>query len=258
MKKIRVGGAILILLTLLSLLFMGRGEIDSSLRSAPPTLSHILGCDTLGRDLLERIGGGVVVSLSISIFTSLLSVFLALVLVAVAINSEFLSSLLLTAVTAFKSIPTVLVALLLSSLWGGKTSSCIIALTITGTASSLRVLMVEAREIYGEDYMTALDALGIKEGRKRIFHLVPGLFPYAREEWATIMMSAILTESSLSFLGVGIDPSIPSLGSILAEGRPLILTRPHIVIFSSLGLLIIGGAITLISRGLSELDPTSH
>ena len=75
MKKIRVGGAILILLTLLSLLFMGRGEIDSSLRSAPPTLSHILGCDTLGRDLLERIGGGVVVSLSISIFTSLLSVF---------------------------------------------------------------------------------------------------------------------------------------------------------------------------------------
>ena len=71
-------------------------------------------------------------------------------------------------------------------------------------------------------------------------------------------MSAILTESSLSFLGVGIDPSIPSLGSILAEGRPLILTRPHIVIFSSLGLLIIGGAITLISRGLSELDPTSH
>ena len=55
MKKIRVGGAILILLTLLSLLFMGRGEIDSSLRSAPPTLSHILGCDTLGRDLLEEV-----------------------------------------------------------------------------------------------------------------------------------------------------------------------------------------------------------
>ena len=52
MKKIRVGGVILILLTLFSLLFMGRGEIDSSLRSAPPTLSHILGCDTLGRDLL--------------------------------------------------------------------------------------------------------------------------------------------------------------------------------------------------------------
>ena len=114
------------------------------------------------------------------------------------------------------------------------------------------------KEIESEEYIMALDALGLKKGRILFFHILPSLFPIMREEWATTMMTSILSESALSFLGIGIDRSIPTLGALLSEARSFLFTKPHLLLFPSLFLVIIGVLVMLIKSGLSELDSSSH
>lgn len=173
-------------------------------------------------------------------------------------RNKTIKTILLTLVSAFKSIPTVLVGLLFASFFGGNVYSVTTALMISCTFSSFRVLETKVKEIEGEEYITALDALGLKKGRIIFFHILPSLFSIAREEWATTMMTSILSESALSFLGIGIDRSIPTLGALLSEARSLFFTKPHLLLFPSLFLVMIGVLVMIIKSGLSELDPSSH
>ncbi|MGN1163460.1 MAG: ABC transporter permease [Candidatus Ornithospirochaeta sp.] len=258
MRKIKAGAAILIILLVLSLSLMGKGSVDSSLRLSHPSLSHPFGCDSLGRDLLERTSYGTVVSLGVGLLSSTIAVLASLVLVVSAVGNKTLSSLLMGFVSSFRSIPSILAGVLFVSISGGRAVSVILALAVTGAASSTRVLMAKAMETEGEEYILALSALGIREWRKRIFHILPSLFPYAREEWTSLFMSAIITESSMSYLGAGIDPSVPTLGAILSEGRHLMFASPHVVLFPSIVLVATGVALMLISRGISELYSSSH
>lgn len=258
MRKLKIGIVLMAVVLIFSLAVMGEGIVDSSLRLSLPSPLHPFGCDSLGRDLMARIARGVVVSITLCFFSSVVAVSLSLLSVLFLEKKGLAYSLFLSFVTSFKSIPTILVALLLSSLFGGTPLSVGIALSISGFASSSRVLIAKATEIRGEEYMISLDALGLRKRRIRMHHLLPSLMPYAREEWASLFMSFILAESSLSFLGVGINPSIPTLGRLLSEGKAYMLTKPHMIIFPSIFLLLVGSAVMLISRGLSELDPASH
>ena len=258
MRKLKTGFVLLCALLLFCLIFMGRGEVNGNLRVEAPSRFHIFGCDTLGRDLFQRVCFATVVSICISGIVSTLSVLLASMLALLSFRNKTIQAVLLSLVSAFKSIPTVLIGLLFASFFGGSVISVTTALIISCTFSSLRVLETKVKEIEGEDYITALEALGLKKGRIVFFHILPSLFPIMREEWATVMMTSILSESALSFLGIGIDRSIPTLGALLSEARSLFFTKPHLLVFPSLFLVIIGVLVILIKAGLSELDSTSH
>ena len=258
MRKIKVGFAILFLLLLFCFVFMGRGEVNGDLRLDGPSSSHIFGCDTLGRDLFQRVCFASVVSIALSVFVSSSSVIISSLFAILSFRNKTIKTILLTLVSAFKSIPTVLVGLLFASFFGGNVYSVTTALMISCTFSSFRVLETKVKEIEGEEYITALDALGLKKGRIIFFHILPSLFSMAREEWATTMMTSILSESALSFLGIGIDRSIPTLGALLSEARSLFFTKPHLLLFPSLFLVMIGVLVMIIKSGLSELDPSSH
>lgn len=258
MKKFKIGLLLFTLLFLFCLLFMGRGEINGTKRVEAPSFDHIFGCDTLGRDLFQRVCFATVVSIGISVFVSVVSMIISSVLSLLSFKNKTLQTLLLTLVSAFKSIPTVLIGLLFASFFGGNVMSVSMALIISSTFSSLRVLETKVKEIEGEEYITALDALGLKNGRIVFRHILPSLFPIIREEWATAMMTSILSESALSFLGIGIDRSIPTLGSLLSEARSFFFTKPHLLLFPSLFLVLIGVLVMVIKVGLSELDSSSH
>ena len=253
MRKLKVCFSLLLLLLLFCLVFMGRGNVNGDLRLASPSFSHIFGFDTLGRDLFQRVCFATVVSITISVIVSSISVTASSLFAILSLRT-----ILLTLVSAFKSIPTILVGLLFASFFGGSVFSVVIALIISCTFSSFRVLETKVKEIESEEYIMALDALGLKKGRIVFFHILPSLFPIMREEWATIMMTSILSESALSFLGIGIDRSIPTLGALLSEARSFLFTKPHLLLFPSLFLVIIGVLVMLIKSGLSELDSSSH
>ena len=258
MRKLKTGFVLLCALLLFCLIFMGRGEVNGNLRVEAPSRFHIFGCDTLGRDLFQRVCFATVVSITISVIVSSISIAASSFFAVLSFRNKTFKTILLSLVSAFKSIPTVLVGLLFASFFGGSVFSVVIALIISCTFSSFRVLETKVKELESEEYIVALDALGLKKGRILFFHILPSLFPIIREEWATIMMTSILSESALSFLGIGIDRSIPTLGALLSEARSFLFTKPHLLLFPSLFLVIIGVLVMMIKTGLSELDSSSH
>lgn len=258
MAKLRSGIILLLVLLLMGLLFMGRGEISSEDYLASPTKEHIFGCDALGRDLFKRCMYALVVSFSISIAGSVLSLFIALIFVFLCRRDGIVRTVVFSFIKAVKTVPAIVLALFMLSYGGNGIMKLVLTLALSGGATTSLMILPLLNSIEGEEYIIAERSLGIKEERIYLHHIVPALSPLIMENFFQSMISMIITESSLSFLGLGLDPSVPTLGRILSEGRSLVLTYPHTVIFPSLVLFLLGFSLLIISRGLGELDSSLH
>ena len=91
-----------------------------------------------------------------------------------------------------------------------------------------------------------------------VHHILPALMPYIAKQAVSIFSASILSEASLSFLGCGVPVTIPTLGSMLSEARPVMGQAPWLVAFPALFLFLIGLSLELLVSGRSELDPSSH
>lgn len=258
MAKLRTGIVILIILIVFSLLTASKGEMDMSQYLSSPSPSHPFGCDSLGRDLLGRCSYGLLVSLSVSVTSSLLGLAAALILVFIIKNVPVLGPVVHSLVKALKTLPSIVLALFLLSFPGNGTFRLIFTLSLSA-ASSMTLLFVPLLDsIDGEDYIIAERSLGMREGKIYKRHIIPSLVYVIREEFSSTLISAVITESSISFLGLGLDVSVPTLGRLLSEGRSTALTYPHTVVFPALMLFLTGLGMLLINRALSELDTASH
>ncbi len=258
MKKIKIGFLILTLLVVSSLLFMGKGEINTDFSLSLPSLSHPFGFDSLGRDLLERGSYALLVSLSIGLISTSLSLFFAIILLEMRRRGSFLGYLSSSFSRSIKTIPSLVLALFFYSigLKGGMMVIITLALSSSCSLSLFMYPLVEKTE--KEEYILAAKALGLRNTTIYFKYIMPSIWPYLREELSSSIIYNILTESSLSFLCVGLDSSIPTLGRILADGRVVILTYPHVVLFPSLLLVLLVSSIMLINRGFSELNSSLY
>ena len=91
-----------------------------------------------------------------------------------------------------------------------------------------------------------------------VHHILPAVMPYIAKQAVSIFSASILSEASLSFLGCGVPVTIPTLGSMLSEARPVMGQAPWLVAFPALFLFLIGLSLDLLASGRSELDPSSH
>ena len=261
MKKAFVGLALFSLLLVFSIIFASfSSEVDLALRLSEPSLSAPFGYDTLGRNLLERISAGVLVSLSIALAVAFLSIFLGLLIAYFMSLDSAIASVFMVICNSLKVIPSIILALFLAAISGPGVLKLIIALSVAMVSNVARTVFLKIKVISREGYIKVSEGFGI--GRTRIFfsHILPELFPYLREQGLSIILSTIIAESSLSYLGCGVGVTTPSLGGILAEGRPFLLTAPWLVVFPSLALFLLGLSLSLISRGLarkSEFDSSS-
>lgn len=258
MAKLRTGLIIIAVLVVFSLLTASKGEMNMALYLASPSSGHILGCDNLGRDLLGRCSYGLLVSLVISVTSSLSGLTIALILVFIIKNIPVLGPMVHSLVKALKTLPSIILALFLLSFPGDGTFRLIFTLSLSSSAGMTLLIVPLLSSIDGEDYIIAERSLGLGEVKIYKRHIIPSLLRVIREELSSTLISAVITESSVSFLGLGLDPSIPTLGRLLSEGRSTALTYPHTVVFPALFLLILGLGMLLVNRGLSELDTASH
>lgn len=258
MAKLRAGIILLFVLLFASLLFMGRGEISFSDYLSSPGKGHIFGCDALGRDIFSRSMYGLVVSFSVSLAGSLLSLVIALFVVFLCRREGIVRTVVFSLLKAVKTVPAIVLALFMMSFSGNEILKLILALAISGGATTALMILPLINSIEGEEYIIAERSLGIGEGKIFFHHIVPSLAPYIMENFFQSMISMIITEASLSFLGLGPDETVPTLGRMLSEGRSLVLTYPHTVVFPSLVLFLLGLSLMLISRGLGELDSSLH
>jgi peptide/nickel transport system permease protein len=230
---------------------------DLDQRLAPPSRVHVLGTDGFGRDVLSRIMVGARASLA----TGLLATGLALAIgIAVGIfGGYFLGGvdLWLTRLTELAlGIPPLFLVLLIIALFGPSLRNTILVIGLVYWPPTARIIRGEALRIRQFQFIEAARAVGAASRRILGRHLVPNLLPALIVQATLFMADAILIESGLSYLGVGIQPPAPSWGNMLVDGRRYVDSAWWIATFPGTAILLTVLSINLVGDGLRDaLDP---
>ena len=188
-------------------------------RLSPPSLSHWLGTDEFGRDVLTRLLLGARLSLQIGLMTVIVSMILGTMLGAVAGFSRRLSGILMRFTDALLAFPALLFAIFLVAVVGQGFWSLLLALTTVYTPLFARIAFGEVRALAQLDYAQAAKALGCSRTRIVLRHLLPQMSSPLIVQASYVLAAAVLFEASLSFIGVGVPPPTPSWGSMVSAGR---------------------------------------
>jgi peptide/nickel transport system permease protein len=218
---------------------------------------HVLGTDAVGRDILSRLFYGARVSLIIAVMVVIISGVVGVVLGAVsgyfAGSIDFLIQKFVEVVWAF---PPLLLAIAIMAFLGQGLENLILALVSQRWIAYCRVSRGQALSLRSREFVDAARSLGAGHTRIIARHIMPNLFPSAVVIGTFSMASAIISEASLSFLGLGVPPEIPTWGSMLADGRTYISTSWWLALFPGLCIFFTVLGINLLGDGLRDiLDP---
>jgi peptide/nickel transport system permease protein len=258
--------AVLILITLGSILVpiaarsdpLAIGDILSS-RLLPPFSRdadgnfHLLGTDRFGRDLFVRMMLAGRISLAIGIAGSLVAAALGTIIGAVsAWRGGIPDRVLMALADALLAIPRLVLLLVCAALWRPGVGTVLVVLGATGWMGIARIVRGEVLGVRQRQYVEAALALGIPSPRLLFRHILPNAIGPALVATTLGVGSAMLLESGLSFLGLGVQPPRPSWGNMIAGGRDLIVTAPWISLVPGMALIITTVATTLIGDRLRD------
>jgi peptide/nickel transport system permease protein len=229
--------------------------LEPTVRAA--TTLHILGTDSIGRDVLSRLIYGSRVSLTVGFAAMVLSaVFGSLIGVVSGYFGGIVESLTGWLVDVQLSFPFLLLALFLLGALGGGTLAVILILALATWVNYARIVRAQVLSIKNQGYVEAAHASGASVGRVLFIHILPNTLAPICVVASFSMAQAILTEAGLSFLGVGLDPSTPSWGTMLNDGRDYLLTAWWISTMPGIAIGFTVLAVMLFGEGLRELlDP---
>lgn len=223
----------------------------------PGSEGHILGTDANGRDLLARLIYGARVSFLVAVGGMAVGAVIGILIGLVsgycggAVDAVFMR--IMDGMSAF---PFTLLALMLMTVLGGGMSNVILAIGIASVPGYARMTRGQVLIVKNEEYIKAVKALGAGNGRILFRNLLPNVVSELIVYATLNVASAILTEASLSFLGMGITPPDVSWGSILQDGQECIQTAGHVATFSGICILITVLGFNLLGDGIRDvLDP---
>lgn len=264
-KRALIGLSVLGLLVLAALLAPSLSPYDpfeQNLKEglAPPSASHPLGQDKLGRDLLSRILYGARISLTVGVTVVSLSLLAGIFIGALAgYFGGWIDDLLMRLVDLFLAFPGILLAIALAAVLGPSVKNVIIALSVMGWVGYARMVRGQILVAREEEYVLAARALGAGPFRIITRHLLPNISAPVVVEATFGMAGAIVTEASLSFLGLGVQPPTPSWGAMLSDGRSFLLLAPHLTTVPGLAIMLIVLALNLVGDWLRDrLDVKSR
>jgi peptide/nickel transport system permease protein len=227
-------------------------------RLIPPTAAHWMGTDELGRDILSRIIFGTRVSMLVSICVVFGAGIIGLAIGAVAgyFGGWFDRFVNIILINAFLSFPGILLAIAFAAFLGPGLDKVILALVVTGWAGYARLARAQILQAKEMEYVLAARSLGASHARILIRHLLPNILQPILVQATIAMAGAILAESTLSFLGVGILAPMPSWGAMLNDARGHLFDAPHLVIFPALAVMTAVLGFNLLGDALRDwLDP---
>jgi peptide/nickel transport system permease protein len=253
-RQFRLG---LILLAGLGIALSGvgmRGGIDLELhiqqRLQSPSPGHILGTDALGRDILSCLKFGVLTSLSIALAVIALAAVLGTGLGFLAgWHGGWLDIGIMRLADFILAFPGILLTLALIAFWGQGILQLILALTISGWVSFARLVRGEVLKIKTQDFILAARGLNASSRYIAIHHILPLIFPVLLTQAVSGIAAVILAESSLNFIGLGLDPRRPTLGSMIDAGRSHLFDRPALVLVPGICLTLIVTGFLLLAEG---------
>jgi peptide/nickel transport system permease protein len=227
-------------------------------RLVAPTAAHWMGTDELGRDILSRMIFGTRVSMLVSICVVFGAGIIGLAIGAVAgyFGGWFDRFVNIILINAFLSFPGILLAIAFAAFLGPGLDKVILALVFTGWAGYARLARAQILQAKEMEYVLAARSLGASHARILVRHLLPNILQPILVQATIAMAGAILAESTLSFLGVGVLAPMPSWGAMLNDARGHLFDAPHLVIFPALAVMTAVLAFNLLGDALRDwLDP---
>ncbi len=244
-------------------LFPGGAEkIDLMARLARPFTSaaHPLGTDPLGRDVLARVVAGGKISLLVG-FTSVIGavVFGVIVGLVAGYYRGFWDMLVMRFADIQLAMPFILLAITFIAIVGGSLTNTIILLIVSQWVQYARLVRGSVLTLREREFILSARAIGVKDWRIILQHLLPNLIGPVIVLMTLNVANNILLESSLTFLGLGVDPTIPSWGGMLADGRTYLQTAWWVSVFPGLAILLTVLGLNLLGDWLRDsLDPTGR
>ncbi len=227
-------------------------------RLMSPSAAHWMGTDELGRDVLSRVIYGARVSMSVSVSVVFGAGIIGLILGSLAgyFGGWFDRFVNIILINAFLSFPGILLAIAFAAFLGPGLGNVIIALTITGWAGYARLARAQVLQAKEMDYVTAARSLGASHRRILVRHLLPNIIQPVLVQGTIALAGAILAESTLSFLGLGVLAPMSSWGAMLNDARSHLFDAPHMVIFPALAVMTAVLAFNLLGDALRDwMDP---
>ncbi|CEO07943.1 ABC transporter permease [Paraclostridium sordellii] len=226
--------------------------IDTSQKLNSPSVKHIFGTDELGRDYLARALYGGRISLSVGIVAMIISITIGTM---IGVTSGYIGgkidNFIMRIIDILMSIPSFLVLIVINSFLRPSVSIIIIVIGLLSWMDVARVVRGETIKIKQNEYCLAAKALGIKNRNIVIRHIIPNLKEVILVAGSLNIASAILTESALSFLGLGVQLPLASWGNMLQDAQKYMFDRLYLAVFPGILIFLTVMSLTIISKKLS-------
>lgn len=222
-----------------------------------PSKEHLLGTDSLGRDLLSRIIHGARTALIIAISAITIAFIIGTMLGLVAGYSGGLTnSVIMRFIDALMAFPGILLALTIVAVLGGGMLTVIIALGVNSITAYARVMCAQALSIRENDYVLAARTLGSSKNRVMLVHVLPNALPPMIVVSTISVGMTILAEATLSYLGIGLREPIIAWGSLVNVGQAYLLSYPLLSLAPGIAIMLVVFGFNMVGDGLRDaLDP---
>lgn len=223
----------------------------------PPSAQHLLGTDTLGRDILTRIMYGTRTSLMIGLVAIFVSGIIGSILGLLAgYLGKWVFTIIMRLMDALMAFPMIILALVIASMLGSGMVNVIIALTVGLLPGYTRLMCGQVLSTRENDYVLAAHSLGSQNYRIMFRHILPNSFQPVIVYMTMMLGQTILAEAGLSFLGIGVESPIPAWGSMISEGRDFLLMAPLLSFAPGFVLMLAVFSFAMVGDGLRDaLDP---
>jgi len=258
-----VFGFVIILILVLTAIFAPflapypPNQQDLGATTQNPSQAHWLGTDALGRDQFSRIIFGSRIAILVGVVAVALAAIVGMAMGLVAgYFGGWVQIVIMRFIDALMAFPPIVLILAIAVLLGGGLFNVLLAIGIGLLPTYGRLMYGQILALKQNDYVTAAGSIGASNTRIMFFHLLPNAFPSLLILITLNMGTAILMEASLSFLGIGISPSIPTWGSMVNVGYQYILINPWLSLSPGIAILLVVLAFNLVGDGFRDaLDP---
>ncbi|MDD2234867.1 MAG: ABC transporter permease [Desulfitobacteriaceae bacterium] len=225
-------------------------------RMKSPSAEHLCGTDAYGRDIFSRIVFGTRVSLTIALSVLVLCGVFGTIFGLLAGYYKWADALIMRVMDGLMAFPSILLALVILAALGAGIQNIILALTITHVPRVTRTVRSTAISIKEFEHVEAAKAMGASDARIIFKYILPLCVSPLIVRLTLMMAVTILSEATLTFLGVGLSPEIPSWGNSLSEGRQYITTSPYMILYPGIAIVLSVVSLNMMGDSLRDiLDP---
>lgn len=262
-NKLAVASAVVILVIALAAIFApvvapyDPTEQDLVNRLQGMSKEHIFGTDQLGRDVFSRMIYGARISLCIGIFPTLISMILGTILGLMSgYLGKYVDFIIMRLADITMAFPSLLLAMVVMYTLGNGIINIFLALTIVSWAGTARVVRSQTLSLKEKEYVEAARSIGVGSFKTMFRHILPNCLPSLIVLFTLNIPGSILSESSLSFLGIGAQSPQTSWGLMVSEGKDYLFTNPVIAIAPGIAILVLALAFNFLGDGVRDvMDP---